>query len=58
MKIIYGGHTDNSVGYFIHPTIVQSTNPKSKLMVEEIFGILFSFFCEQLRSRVDNLRLS
>ena len=29
---------DDSVGYFVHPTVVVSKDPKSKLMTEEIFG--------------------
>ncbi|HUV62759.1 MAG TPA: aldehyde dehydrogenase family protein, partial [Sedimentisphaerales bacterium] len=38
MEIITGGGYDDSVGYFIEPTVVVSREPKSKLMVEEIFG--------------------
>ncbi len=37
-EIIAGGKYDNSVGYFIEPTVVVTTNPKQKLMEEEIFG--------------------
>ncbi|MFH4980570.1 hypothetical protein AB6A40_007279 [Gnathostoma spinigerum] len=37
-KIIFGGKYDSSKGYFIHPTLVQVDNWKSKLMTEEIFG--------------------
>lgn len=29
---------DDSEGYFIHPTVIVSKDPKSKLMTEEIFG--------------------
>jgi len=38
MEILCGGKRDGSTGYFIEPTVVQSSDPKSKLMVEEIFG--------------------
>jgi 1-pyrroline-5-carboxylate dehydrogenase len=38
MEIITGGGYDDSKGYFIEPTVVLSSDPKSKLMVEEIFG--------------------
>jgi len=37
-KIVCGGKGDNSVGYFIQPTIIETTNPKFKTMEEEIFG--------------------
>ena len=33
MEILCGGGCDDSKGYFIEPTVVQSTDPKSKLMV-------------------------
>ncbi len=36
--IIAGGGYDDSKGYFVEPTIVVSSDPKSKLMSEEIFG--------------------
>ena len=38
MEILAGGNADMSKGYFVEPTFVQTTNPKSKLMEEEIFG--------------------
>ncbi|KAI9016723.1 delta-1-pyrroline-5-carboxylate dehydrogenase [Hyaloraphidium curvatum] len=37
-KIIAGGQSDDSKGYFIRPTIIETTNPQFKTMVEEIFG--------------------
>jgi len=37
-EIIVGGGYDKSVGYFIEPTIILTSNPKYKTMVEEIFG--------------------
>ncbi|HOO43344.1 MAG TPA: L-glutamate gamma-semialdehyde dehydrogenase, partial [Bacteroidales bacterium] len=37
-EIIAGGQCDKSAGYFIRPTIVETTNPRFKLMEEEIFG--------------------
>lgn len=43
-EIVVGGTYDDSVGYFIHPTIVQTTNPKFKLMEEEIFGPVLTVY--------------
>ncbi|MHC4324426.1 MAG: L-glutamate gamma-semialdehyde dehydrogenase [Planctomycetota bacterium] len=44
MDIIAGGGCDESVGYFIEPTVVVSRDPKSKLMVEEIFGPVLTIY--------------
>ena len=37
-KIIFGGKCDKSVGYFIEPTVILTTDPHYKTMEEEIFG--------------------
>jgi 1-pyrroline-5-carboxylate dehydrogenase len=37
-EILIGGTSDGSKGYFIHPTVIQSKDPLSVTMVEEIFG--------------------
>jgi 1-pyrroline-5-carboxylate dehydrogenase len=44
MDIIVGGGCDDSVGYFIEPTVVVSRDPKSKLMAEEIFGPVLTIY--------------
>ena len=38
VKILAGGGTDDSVGFFVEPTLLQVDNPGYKLMCEEIFG--------------------
>jgi len=38
LEIIAGGGYDDSEGYFIEPTVIVSSDPKSKLMCEEVFG--------------------
>ncbi|XP_055689928.1 delta-1-pyrroline-5-carboxylate dehydrogenase, mitochondrial [Lutzomyia longipalpis] len=38
LEIIAGGKCDDSKGYFIEPTIVETTDPRDKIMTEEIFG--------------------
>ncbi len=43
-KILVGGDYDDSVGYFIQPTIVETTNPRFKLMEEEIFGPVLTIY--------------
>jgi 1-pyrroline-5-carboxylate dehydrogenase len=37
-KIVAGGKTDGSKGYFITPTLVEAHEPAYRLMCEEIFG--------------------
>jgi 1-pyrroline-5-carboxylate dehydrogenase len=37
-KIIAGGKAEGSKGYFISPTIVETTDPGYRLLCEEIFG--------------------
>ena len=43
-EIIVGGTYDKSKGYFIHPTVVVTTNPSFKTMVEEIFGPVLTIY--------------
>ena len=42
--VIQGGAYDDSKGYFIEPTLVEVTNPKHKLMEEEIFGPVLTIY--------------
>jgi 1-pyrroline-5-carboxylate dehydrogenase len=44
MEIVFGGGTDKSKGYFIEPTVVQSHDPRSRLMREEIFAPVLTLF--------------
>ena len=37
-SIVAGGGFDDSVGYFIEPTVVQTSTPEDKIFQEEIFG--------------------
>ena len=59
-EIIYGGNFDDSEGYFIDPTIIITSDPKFKTMVEEIFGPVLTIFVygdedwEQTIKLVDN----
>jgi 1-pyrroline-5-carboxylate dehydrogenase len=37
-KIVAGGKTDDTTGYFVHPTLIETTDPGYRLLCEEIFG--------------------
>ncbi|MDR0749524.1 MAG: L-glutamate gamma-semialdehyde dehydrogenase [Tannerellaceae bacterium] len=43
-EIIFGGKGDKSTGYFVEPTVIQTTNPQFKTMVEEIFGPVITIY--------------
>ena len=43
-KIIAGGNCDDSKGYFIDATVIETTNPKFKTMQEEIFGPVITIY--------------
>ena len=42
--IVYGGECDDSIGYFIEPTIIITRNHQSKTMQEEIFGPVITIY--------------
>jgi 1-pyrroline-5-carboxylate dehydrogenase len=44
MDILCGGTYDDTKGYFIPPTVVESKDPRSKLMSEEIFGPVLTMY--------------
>ena len=43
-EVIFGGNCDDSVGYFVEPTVILTTNPKYESMVEEIFGPVLTVY--------------
>ncbi|HOA14584.1 MAG TPA: L-glutamate gamma-semialdehyde dehydrogenase [Myxococcota bacterium] len=56
-EILCGGKCDDSVGYYIEPTVVVTTNPRFKLMEEEIFGPVLTVFVYEDKDLDDTLRL-
>ncbi len=43
-KVARGGRCDDSVGYFVEPTVVETADPKSETMVQEIFGPVLTVY--------------
>jgi 1-pyrroline-5-carboxylate dehydrogenase len=37
-EVLVGGGTDDSEGYFVEPTVIQTRDPRDRLMREEFFG--------------------
>jgi len=44
VKVIAGGGTDDSVGYFVQPTLLQVEDPGYRTMCEEIFGPMLTTY--------------
>jgi 1-pyrroline-5-carboxylate dehydrogenase len=55
--IISGGNYDKSIGYFIQPTVIVTTNPSFKSMVEEIFGPVLTIYVYEDENYEATLRL-
>lgn len=43
-KILVGGKCDDKDGYFVQPTIIETTNPVAQSMCEEIFGPVLTIY--------------
>ncbi|MGH3441776.1 MAG: L-glutamate gamma-semialdehyde dehydrogenase [Nitriliruptorales bacterium] len=44
VEVLVGGGTDDSVGWFVEPTILVTSDPRSRTMVEELFGPIVTVF--------------
>ena len=56
-KIIAGGNFNKKTGYFIEPTIIETSNPNFKTMVEEIFGPVITIFIYEPKEWIKTLTL-
>jgi 1-pyrroline-5-carboxylate dehydrogenase len=56
-EIITGGTGDKSVGYFVQPTIIHTTNPDFKTMKEEIFGPVMTIYVYEDEKYEETLKL-
>jgi 1-pyrroline-5-carboxylate dehydrogenase len=43
-SVLFGGGCDKSVGYFVQPTVIQTTNPHFLTMEEEIFAPVLTVY--------------
>lgn len=57
LKLVAGGKCDNSKGYYIEPTIFEVTDPKDKILQEEIFGPVLSVYVYKDTEYKDILKL-
>jgi 1-pyrroline-5-carboxylate dehydrogenase len=56
-EIIVGGNYDKSVGYFIEPTIIVTTNPHYTTMETELFGPVMTIFVYEDAKWEETLKL-
>ena len=56
-KILAGGGCDDSEGFFIQPTLIETTNPRFKTMEEEIFGPVMTVYVYEDGKFDETLRL-
>lgn len=56
-KIIAGGRCDKRKGYFIEPTIIQTTDPKYVTMCEELFGPVLTVYVYDADKYEETIRL-
>lgn len=60
-EIIAGGKCDDSIGYFIEPTIIQTSDLNYRTMVDEIFGPVLTLYIyedQQLEETIDSCESS
>ena len=57
VEIIVGGNYDKSVGYFIEPTILVTTNPHYKTMETELFGPILTLYIYEDHQWEETLKL-
>ena len=56
-SFVHGGEYSDTTGYFIQPTLIESKDPKSKLMSEEIFGPVVTLHVYRENQFVETLAL-
>ena len=56
-EIIHGGNYDDSIGYFIDPTIIVASSPHFKTMQEEIFGPVLTIYVYEDNKYEETLHL-
>src|SRR5689334_15206837 len=57
VRIVAGGGTDDSVGYFVQPTLLQVDDPGYRTMCEEIFGPVLTTYVYPAARWSDTLEL-
>jgi 1-pyrroline-5-carboxylate dehydrogenase len=56
-KVVIGGEYDSSEGYFIRPTVIETTNPKYDTLCTELFGPVLTVFVYEDDQYTDTMKL-
>ena len=56
-NIIFGGKCNDSKGWFVEPTVIETTNPKYESVCEEIFGPILSVYVYEDKYWKETLKL-
>ncbi len=56
-KVIIGGKCDDKKGWFVEPTVIETTNPKYESVCEEIFGPILSVYVYEDKNWKETLKL-
>jgi 1-pyrroline-5-carboxylate dehydrogenase len=56
-RILVGGKCDKSEGYFIEPTVIETTDPRYTTMCEELFGPVLTLYVYDENKFEDALKL-
>ena len=56
-KIVFGGKCEDKKGWFVHPTVIETTNPTYESMVEEIFGPILTLYIYEDKDWAQTLKL-
>ena len=56
-NIIFGGKCNDSKGWFVEPTVIETTNPKYESVCEEIFGPILSVYVYEDQNWKETLKL-
>ncbi|MEN8696904.1 MAG: L-glutamate gamma-semialdehyde dehydrogenase [Bacteroidia bacterium] len=56
-EIIAGGSYDDSEGFFVRPTIIETSNPKYTTMCEELFGPVLTIYVYEDDKYVETMQL-
>lgn len=56
-KIVIGGDYDQSEGYFIRPTVIETTNPKYDTLCTELFGPVLTVYVYEDEQYLETMQL-
>lgn len=56
-NVIIGGKCDDSKGWFVSPTVIETTDPQYESMVEEIFGPILSIYVYEDQDWKETLKI-